>query len=83
MLSNKEKHMLYKNRYCIAIYDDDDEIVAVLDNYKELSEYCDINERVSRSILTRVLKGTQKKILLDKTKYCKIFLIDMVEEDDE
>lgn len=75
--------MLYKNKYVIGLYDKNDEIVAILDNYKELSEYCGISERVSRSILTRVMKGTQKKILFNDVKFYDIFLINVSEENDE
>lgn len=74
---------MYKNRYLIGLYDEEDEMVAILDNYRELAEWLEIGERSALSILTKVYQGKQTQVVNYDKKMVYIYLIDMEDEDND
>ena len=81
MLLRKKKHKLktaklYKGAYCIAVYEDDDELTVVLDNAHQFADYFGIKKKTTSVILSQLFKGKQKRIVYKSKRYDVYFIKD-------
>ena len=67
---------LYKNAYCIAVYEDDEELTVVLDNAPQFAEYFGIKRKTTSAILSQLFKGKQKRIVYKSKRYDVYFIKD-------
>lgn len=80
--------MLYKNRYCFAFYEKDDETyVCGFDNIYEILKYKELeadphNVNIVRSALSKALKRANHYTTL-LGRPMKIYLIDLYDDDDK
>lgn len=65
---------LYKGRYLIALYDREDDLIAVLDNAGQMSEWLGIERERAWVILYYIGKG--RRYVISHGKRCYIHLID-------
>lgn len=73
---------IYKNRYIIALYDKDDELVTVLDNAAEFARYMSFSANIAWVTLNAVMNGKQKCVYLNG-RPLSVYLIDMEDENDD
>ena len=52
-----KKTNFYKKHYLVAVYDEDDQLVAVCDNAREFAKVFGRTQRDADSILSRIAKG--------------------------
>ena len=71
---------LYKDRYLLALYDGDDELVTVLDNSADLARYLGTTPKTASCDLSRAFAGKQRTVKVGGRK-CRIYFIDMEEEE--
>lgn len=75
----------YKQKYLIAIYNLDDDLIAVVDNYKELAEFMGKTVEQAQSALSRRFspKPQLKSLapIIIKKEKCRIYLIEADEQD--
>ena len=67
---------LYKGAYCIAVYEDDDELTVVLDNAHQFADYFGIKKKTTSVILSQLFKGKQKRIVYKSKRYDVYFIKD-------
>jgi len=65
---------LYKGAYCIAVYEDDEELTVVLDNAPQFADYFGIKRNIASVILSQLFKGKQKRIIY-KNKCHEVYFI--------
>lgn len=59
----------YKNKYLIAIYDRDDDLVGLFDNVKDFATRYNFKYEYAFQKLRRVIKGKRKKFYYKNTSY--------------
>lgn len=72
---NMNKVKFYKNRYALAVYDEEDYLIFIADNVKELCEHFDLKYEVVYSTLAHNIRR-----LVIGHHYTKIHFIDMKED---
>lgn len=68
------KNNLYKDKYLISIYNDNDELITTLDNANEFSCFLEKPLGAAKSILTHIYHDRKKKFYIDKQKYYVHFI---------
>jgi hypothetical protein len=69
----------YKKKYLIAIYDEEDNFINIVDDAKEFAEYMKIDKNVADAVLSR-LSSTSDNTFGRGKKKVYIYFIDMTEE---
>ena len=72
------KKKLFKSKYAIAIYDDEEYLTDIFDNV------CEIREKYSQKLVYKILNSIQKDIVFyNNGKKYQVFLINLVDEEQE
>lgn len=71
-----KKTNFYKKHYLVAVYDEDDQLVAVCDNAREFGKVFGRTQRDADSILSRIAKGERSYFLHNDEKLF-IYFIDL------
>ena len=71
-----KKTNFYKKHYLVAVYDEDDQLVAVCDNATEFAKVFGRTQRDADSILSKIAKGDRGYFLKDGKKMF-VFFIDL------
>lgn len=76
----EEMSRLYKGHYLIALYDREDDLIAVLDNARQMAEWLEMDQERVWTLLWYAWEGT-RKYLIHRGRRCYIYFIDMEEEE--
>lgn len=73
---------LYKNRYLIGLYDQDDcgVLVNIVDNTNEFADYCGMTKKQAADKLSKVFKDKDSGLVYVKNRKLLIAFIDDKEE---
>jgi|GEM_PF-3910109 len=62
------KTRLYKKKYLIAVYDQNDDLVTVCENAKDFAEFFERTEGLAHSILSRLFLKKRKSFFHNKKR---------------
>lgn len=69
-----KKTNFYKKHYLVAVYDEDDQLVAVCDNAKEFAETFKMNLGIADTILSRISNGIRSYFIHGDQKMFVYFI---------
>lgn len=70
---------IYKNIYCIGLYNEDETCIALLDNVQDFAKYCGLTLKQAADKLAKALHGGCKTICV-KGQELEIAFVNMEED---
>ena len=68
--------MGYRSKYLISIYDNNDQLVTVLDNAKEFASFTKKTPGQAKTTLSKLFRKQRKGFFIDKNKFTVSFIQD-------
>lgn len=69
---------LYRGKFCIGLYDSDDELIGLFDNPREMAEFLNKSLQIVKNMVSRTFNDNRKQIIYNN-KLVNIEIIDITE----